>query len=120
MNTIYFTQSGENGPVRVAMSTGQAIARLQSGNPEQLVNRLIYEAERDDLRRLQERYGRHHIRGDWFYADVLLDPPEHLHEIDFDRAAQARHIAEQAEAEQRRGAELALASLADTSQDAPA
>lgn len=111
MKTLYLTQAGDDGPVRVALATDTAIERLQAGNHQPLITRRIYEATTDAVRRLHERYAPHHVRGDWFAAAVLDDPPELL-EIEFDRDAQVRRLAEAERAERHRGAALALAHLA--------
>lgn len=110
MNTIYVVQAGEAGPVRIALTTGVTLARLAAGNPEPLIIRRIYEGDREQLRRLHERHALHHLRADWFAADVLrvLDTDE-LVEIHFDRDAQARRLAEQAAADRAEHAVLVLA-----------
>lgn len=114
MLTIYLVQSGERGPVKVALTSGTALQRLQAGNPEPLIVRAIYEAQgREDLQELHEAWAAHHVRGDWYTPPVLEETVD-LRRVQFDEDAQTRRLDADEEQERVDRAARLLAHYART------
>ena len=69
--TVYFIQAGENGPVKIGFTAGNAQRRmhdLQIGNPVKLCLLYVYDNQDKTLESELRSMFRHiKIRGEWFH-----------------------------------------------------
>lgn len=75
MPTVYLIQSGEVGPVKIGLTSGdprKRIAQLQTGNPIPLRLRATMAGDVTVERHLHSKLGRFHISGEWFEPDAAI------------------------------------------------
>jgi hypothetical protein len=97
MNVIYYLQSGENGPIKIAATNHARLDRLiadcQALNPQPLLLRALYIGDATAESRQHARHASDRLHGDWFNPIVLDQPPSDLQAVPFDTADVDRRAA---------------------------
>jgi hypothetical protein len=77
-DVILIVQQGPDGPIHISRATqrtaGQAVIKLQAGNPQQLTVQAILLASEPDYLQLLEQHRDQRIRGTWHHPPVNFDP----------------------------------------------
>lgn len=80
--SIYFIQSGTNGPIKIGVSANPAdrLRELQTAHPEPLLLLATFPGGFDPERALHVRFARHWLRGEWFapHEDLETYLTEHV------------------------------------------
>lgn len=91
MNVLYYIQSGETGPVKIAATAHRTldkrVADGQAFNPQPLLLRALYVADPNTESRQHGRHRQHHQGGEWFDPAVLRHLPTELEAVPYDQAA---------------------------------
>lgn len=70
---VYFIQSGDDGPIKIGLSSKpfRRVQQLQTGNPRELLLRHVLPGDRAMEAQLHARFEPARIRGEWFGREYL-------------------------------------------------